>query len=88
MAQRIYATACSLYEGAGLSPGTRLRLVGVRVSGLVPAAEAATQLALGERPESWRDAERALDRITSRFGSGAVRPATLVDPRVREPDSE
>ena len=88
VAQRIYATACSLYEGAGLSPGTRLRLVGVRVSGLVPAAEAATQLALGERPESWRDAERALDRITSRFGSGAVRPATLVDPRVREPDSE
>ena len=83
VAQRIYATACSLYEGAGLSPGTRLRLVGVRVSGLVPAAEAATQLALGERPESWRDAERALDRITSRFGSGAVRPATLVDPRVR-----
>src|ERR1700733_2022955 len=28
VAQRIYATACSLYEGAGLSPGTRLRLVG------------------------------------------------------------
>jgi DNA polymerase IV len=81
VAQRIYATACTLYEGAGLSPGTRLRLVGVRVSGLVPAAAATTQLALGERPESWRDAERALDRITSRFGSGAVRPATLVDPQ-------
>ncbi len=39
VAQRIYATACSLYEGAGLSAGTRLRLVGVRVTGLVPAAD-------------------------------------------------
>jgi DNA polymerase-4 len=74
---RIYETACSLYEGSGL--GTRpLRLVGVRVTGLVPAATAATQLALGERPESWREAERAMDRIASRFGDGAVRPAALV----------
>jgi DNA polymerase-4 len=81
VAQRIYATACALYEGSGLSPGTRLRLVGVRAAGLVPAASAATQLALDERPESWRDAERAVDRIASRFGTGAIRPAALVDGR-------
>jgi DNA polymerase-4 len=79
VANRIYATACSLYEGAGLSPGTRLRLVGVRVSGLVSGTAAATQLTLGERPEAWRDAERAVDRIASRFGTEAIRPATLVE---------
>jgi len=78
--QRIYATACALYAASGLSGQTRLRLVGVRATGLVPADQAATQLALGERGSSWRDAESALDRITGRFGPDAVRPATLVDP--------
>jgi DNA polymerase IV len=74
---RIYETACALHEGSGL--GTRpLRLVGVRVTGLVPATTATTQLALGERPQSWREAERAMDRIATRFGDGSVRPATLV----------
>jgi DNA polymerase IV len=77
--QRIYATACSLYAASGLSGQARLRLVGVRATGLVPAATAATQLALGERAASWRDAETALDQISGRFGPDAVRPATLVD---------
>jgi DNA polymerase-4 len=77
--QRIYATACALYASSGLSGQARLRLVGVRASGLVPAAGAATQLALGERGTSWHDAESALDKITGRFGPDAVRPATLVD---------
>jgi DNA polymerase-4 len=77
--QRIYATARSLYESSGLSGQARLRLVGVRATGLVPAAAAATQLALGEQDASWRDAESAVDRITGRFGPDAVRPATLVD---------
>ena len=80
--QRIYATACALYAASGLSGQARLRLVGVRASGLVPAAAATTQLALGERGTSWHDAESALDKITGRFGPDAVRPATLVD-RVR-----
>ena len=77
--QRIYATACALYASSGLSGQARLRLVGVRATGLVPAGAAATQLALGERGPSWRDAESALDKITGRFGPDAVRPATLVD---------
>ena len=77
--QRIYATACALYEASGLSGQARLRLVGVRATGLVPAGSAATQLALGERGAAWRDAESALDRIIGRFGPDAVRPATLVN---------
>jgi DNA polymerase-4 len=79
VANKIYATACALHAGSGLSARTRLRLVGVRATGLVPAASAATQLTLGDPPESWREAERAVDRIASRFGAGAVRPATLVE---------
>ena len=87
--QRIYATACALYAASGLSERTRLRLVGVRAAGLVPAAAASTQLALGEHDAPWRDAETALDRISGRFGPEAVRPASLVHPerttRVRQP---
>ena len=75
----IYATACSLYESAGLDRGAQLRLVGVRVSGLTPATSANAQLAFDDRPVGWREAERAVDKIARRFGSSAVRPAALVD---------
>ena len=78
--QRIYATACALYAASGLSGQARLRLVGVRATGLVPAAASVKQLALGERGTGWQDAESALDKIAGRFGPDAIRPATLVDP--------
>jgi DNA polymerase-4 len=91
VAQQIYATACDLYAGSGLGSGARLRLVGVRATGLRPAGTAATQLALGEEPAAWRDAEQAVDKIAGRFGTGTVRPAALVrrggsggPPRTRE----
>jgi DNA polymerase-4 len=63
-----------------LSERARLRLVGVRTSGLRPADGHATQLAFGDRPVGWREAERTLDAIARRFGDGAVRPANLVPP--------
>jgi DNA polymerase IV len=78
VARKIYATACDLYAAAGLDSRARLRLVGVRAAGLIPVARSATQLALGEQPASWRDAEQAVDRITGRFGPDSVRPAVLV----------
>jgi DNA polymerase-4 len=80
VAREIYAIACALYEGSGLDSRARLRLVGVRAAGLRPAAESARQLAFGDRPAGWREAEQAVDRITSRFGAGAVRPAALFTP--------
>ena len=79
VAREIYTTACSLYEASGLDRGTPLRLVGVRVSGLVPAAGANTQLTFDDKPVGWREAERAVDKIASRFGDRAVRPAALVE---------
>jgi hypothetical protein len=77
LARKIYATACALYEDSGLDRQARLRLVGVRATGLAPASAAATQLAFGDRPTGWREAEQAMDRIAERFGSGKVRPAEL-----------
>jgi hypothetical protein len=77
VAKEIYTAACALYESSGLDDRARLRLVGVRATGLRPAAGAARQLAFGDRPASWREAEQAVDRIARRFGTGAVRPAAL-----------
>ncbi|HEX6520568.1 MAG TPA: DNA polymerase IV [Streptosporangiaceae bacterium] len=79
VSHEIYATACALYEASGLASGARLRLVGVRASGLIPAAKATAQPTLDERPIGWREADRAMDRIAKRFGNDAVRPAALVD---------
>ena len=80
VARDIYGVACALYAGSGLSERARLRLVGVRASGLRPVAGHATQLAFGDRPAGWREAEQVLDQIARRFGDGAVRPASLVPP--------
>jgi DNA polymerase-4 len=77
VAQEIYATACALYEGSGLDQRARLRLVGVRATGLRPATGAARQIAFDDRPTGWREAERAVDKIASRFGTDTVRPAAL-----------
>jgi DNA polymerase-4 len=75
--QEIYRTATGLYDALGLQRA-RLRLVGVRVEGLVPRTTVHRQLLLGEREHGWSEADRAVDRATSRFGSAAVRPASLL----------
>jgi DNA polymerase-4 len=75
--QEIYRTATRLYDALGLQRA-RLRLVGVRVEGLVPRQTVQRQLVLGEREHGWSDADRAVDRATRRFGAAAVRPASLL----------
>ncbi|GAB3265780.1 DNA polymerase IV [Nocardioides dilutus] len=75
--QEIYRTAVALYDGLGLQRA-RLRLVGVRVEGLVPRTSVHRQLVLGEREHGWSDADRAVDRATRRFGGAAVQPASLL----------
>jgi DNA polymerase-4 len=80
VAQRIYATACELYAASGMDSGVLLRLVGVRATGLTKATSTGTQLALDERPDSWREAEAAMEQITKRFGSDAVGPGSLIGP--------
>jgi DNA polymerase-4 len=78
LTQEIYRAAARLYDALGLQRA-RLRLVGVRVEGLVPRSTVHRQGILGEREHGWPDADRAVDRATRRFGSAAVRPASLLD---------
>jgi DNA polymerase IV len=83
--RQIHATACALYDAAGLDPHSSLRLVGIRATNLIGIGTGAgTQLALGERPSRWSEAERAMDKIVARFGSAAVGPATLVNADANE----
>ena len=77
--QEVYRAATGLYDALGLQRA-RLRLVGVRVEGLLPRDEVHRQLVLGEREHGWPAADRAVDRAASRFGSAAVRPASLLGP--------
>jgi DNA polymerase-4 len=76
--KEIFTAACGLYEGSGLDRRARIRLVGVRVTGLRPAAGSAIQMTLDDRPVGWREAEQAMDRIAGKFGLNAVQPGTLL----------
>ena len=82
--QEVYATARGLYDALGLERA-RIRLVGVRVEGLIDAGSRTQQLLLGAPERGWREAELAVDTASRRFGPGAVRPGSLVrgqpDPR-------
>jgi DNA polymerase IV len=80
--REVYAVAVGLYDALGLDRA-RLRLVGVRIEGLVDTGTVDEQLLLGAPEHGWRDADKAVDRAARRFGGGAVRPAALVR---REPD--
>lgn len=74
----VYATAASLFDALGLQRA-RIRLVGVRMSGLVETTKAPVQGVLGEPEHGWRDADLAVDRASRRFGAGSVRPASLLE---------
>jgi DNA polymerase-4 len=75
--REIHLAATRLYDALGLQRA-RIRLVGVRVEGLVPRETVHRQLVLGEREHGWSDADRAVDRAVLRFGATAVRPASLL----------
>jgi DNA polymerase-4 len=81
----VYEVALGLYEALGLERA-RLRLVGVRVEGIADEADQHRQLQLGEKESGWREAEQAVDKASRRFGAGAVRPATLVQPGGEAPE--
>ncbi len=82
VAQEIFRTAVELTEPA--RGGQPLRLIGVRLEGLVEVAGSARQMTLDEPEHSWRDAEVATDALTAKFGRGVVRPASLVQKRTAQ----
>ena len=79
LATDIYATAKSLFEAMHLQRA-RIRLVGVRATGLVPTSESSVQLELSDRDSGWREAEEAIDQVSLKFGNSAVKPARLIKP--------
>ncbi len=80
VSREIFDTARELYDRLGLQRA-RIRLVGVRLEGLVPTAEAPIQARLDEPEHGWREADSAVDRASARFGAGSVRPASLMPDR-------
>jgi len=81
----IYETAVELYRSLGLDR-PRIRLVGVKCEGLHDADGVAEQLTLdldGKRSDTppRNRADPVLDAARARFGSGAVRPGSLLPPR-------
>jgi DNA polymerase-4 len=77
--REIHETASALFRALGLQRA-RIRLVGVRVEGLVPRSSVYHQLVLGGREHGWAEADQAMDRAASRFGYAAVQPASLLRP--------
>jgi DNA polymerase IV len=77
VSREVYTVARALFDHLGLQRA-RLRLVGVRMEGLVDSAKAPIQGLLDAPEHGWREADRAIDRASARFGAGAVRPASLV----------
>ncbi|WP_137121058.1 DNA polymerase IV [Segeticoccus rhizosphaerae] len=78
VSREVYAVARDLYDALGLRRA-RIRLVGVRMEGLREAAGSPIQGLLDEPEHGWREADRAVDRASARFGAGSVRPAALMD---------
>ena len=78
--ERLRTRRVELFDALGLDRA-RVRLVGVRVEGLVdrPGVGAASST-LGEPEQGWREAEQAVDRATARFGPGALRAGAAAGP--------
>ncbi|MEK9664201.1 MAG: DNA polymerase IV [Candidatus Nanopelagicales bacterium] len=78
--QVVYATARELYAALGLQRA-RIRLVGVRLEGLIEESVRTEQLLFdapgSDTPADRRAAEVAADRLRDRFGDDVVRPARL-----------
>ncbi|NUT57453.1 MAG: DNA polymerase IV [Agromyces sp.] len=74
VARRIYDEASDAL-GELIGDDERVRLIGVRAEHLRPSGSGAM---LWDPDEEWRDAERTIDQVAAKFGTGAVRPAALV----------
>lgn len=77
LSNEIYTIAKQLFENLKLDRA-KIRLVGVRASGL--AEDAPIQLDLTTPEVGWREAEKVLDQVASKFGNSAVKPARLIKP--------
>lgn len=77
LARRIYEEVRASYEALGAH--RPVRLIGVRAEQLAEGGPG--QVGLWDSDEGWRDAERAVDGVSRKFGRGAVGPAALLRKR-------
>ena len=70
LADRIFRTACAALKRE--TDGTRFRLLGVGLSNLAPAQEADPSSLIDPQGEKRAAAERAMDKIRTKFGGEAV----------------
>ena len=76
LGRRIYEEVRASYDALGAHP--LVRLIGVRIEQLAPSG--GQQLGLWDTDGLWREAERAVDGVSERFGRGALGPASLLRP--------
>lgn len=72
--RRIHEAAVGLFRDAH-RPGQAVRLLGVRGESLSDGEQG---LGLWDPDAEWRDAETTVDDVRTRFGLGAMRPASLL----------
>ena len=74
--EEIFAAAAALHQRLGLGRA-RIRRVGVRVQGLVPAQRTYRQPSLTDPERGWQEADQAVDAAVRKFGPAAVQRAAL-----------
>ncbi|GLY93454.1 DNA polymerase IV [Actinoplanes sp. NBRC 103695] len=79
VAREIFEISWGLFTALG--PADKIRLIGVRVESLAPAATTSRQLTLGEPERGWREAEAAADAVAARFGRSVVGLGSLMGRR-------
>jgi DNA polymerase-4 len=81
--QRIYRTACELFDSLGHTPGggpiRPVRLIGVRAEQLLPVGS--ELIGLWSDDEGLRELDRTVDRVKDRFGGSGLTAARLLAPR-------
>jgi DNA polymerase IV len=83
---KIYAAARDLYGALRLFK-PRIRLLGVAASGLL-AGSGPEQLQIGQPPDRWKDADRAVDSLRARFGGEAIERAAISEQHPRQPEGK
>jgi DNA polymerase-4 len=77
VAHEVYTSARELFlENVG--GGAKVRLIGVRLDGLADASASEQLTFVDATAPRWRDAESAAAGARSKFGAGAVHPASLI----------
>ena len=75
----IYLTASQMFHALDFTR-TRIRLLGVRATGLRQEAERPLQLGFNDQIDRWREAEQVMDQVADKFGHSLVKPARLIRP--------